>query len=355
MSSPGIYFGSGPAMLPKDVLSAFQSESLSIERCQLQFYELSHRHPMSMARQQAIVDLFRRLFLIPNDYQVLFLAGGARHQYEQLLLNYAHKFQFKLLESGHWSRTWANTIDSAMPGRLERIPFSYDQAPDNLFLSCLSQDEMVFSVLNETVDGITLPQSSMRHPCLVADVTSMLGFHAIDVTNYQLMFAQSSKAFGVAGMTLVVVHDQLLNACAPGLMPLQCYRTTAGHDSLYSTPPLMCMDVMWHMLNWMKAQGGVAVLSQRQEARATELYGLLDQSPLYRVSVPSGFRSTQNICFKLTAGDHSAFLQSADECGLYGLKGHSAVGGIRINLYHGIDDAAFDRLMDFLRCYGRDI
>jgi phosphoserine aminotransferase len=355
MSSPGVYFGSGPAMLPREVLSAFHSESMTFDRCQLQFYELSHRHPLSMERQQAIVGLFRQLYSIPDDYQVLFLAGGARHQYEQLLLNYAHKFQFKLLESGHWARTWARTIDRVMPGRLERLPFSCDQLVDNYLVSHSPQDEMVFSVLNETVDGITMPETSMRHPCVVADATSLLGFHPIDVTNYQLMFAQSSKAFGVAGMTLVVVHNQLLDACAPDLMPLQCYRTTASHDSLYSTPPLMCMDVMWHMLKWMQAQGGVATLSQRQDQRAGALYAILDQSSLYRVSVPSAFRSTQNICFNLKAGDHAAFLQSAQDQGLYGLKGHSAVGGVRINLYHGIDDAAFDRLMDFLRSYGKDV
>ena len=350
LTHPGVYFGAGPALLPREVLSRFSSQTLVGHQCELRFYELSHRHPLSLARQREISECFRALFNIPEQYRLLFLAGGARHQYEQILLNFSHRYRFLMLESGHWARAWADTIEAFCPDRLTRVPVDVHQEMRTK-MATGDDCEMLFTVLNETVDGHHLPISVKSHPCAVADATSQMGFRHIDVTDYQMLFMQTSKALGVAGMTIVICHEDLLAHCASDLMPLQSYQSISQHESLYSTPPLVCMDVLWHMLCWMDAQGGMSVLSARQYERASRLYKLLENQPGYRCRVPAACRSTQNICFDVPSG-LSAFLDAAEKNGLYGLRGHAAVGGVRVNLYHGIDDDAYERLIGFLNAYG---
>ena len=107
LTQRAIYFGAGPALLPRDVLAGFTAQKLSGHQCELRFYELSHRHPLSLARQREIFELFRSIFNVPSQYRLLFLAGGARHQYEQILLNFVHRYRFSMIESGHWARSWA--------------------------------------------------------------------------------------------------------------------------------------------------------------------------------------------------------------------------------------------------------
>lgn len=353
LTQRAIYFGAGPALLPRDVLAGFTAQKLSGHQCELRFYELSHRHPLSLARQREIFELFRSIFNVPSQYRLLFLAGGARHQYEQILLNFVHRYRFSMIESGHWARSWANTIEQFCPDRLTRIPVDmHQELPINITTS--DEHEMLLTVLNETVDGLHCPISVKSHPCSVADATSQMGFRQVDICDYQMLFMQTSKALGVAGMTIVICHEDLLTQCAPDLMPLQSYQAIAEHESLYSTPPLACMDVLWHMLRWMEAQGGMLVLAARQSERATRLYQLLENQPGYTIRVPTAYRSMQNICFDVPSG-LNAFLDAAEKNGLYGLRGHAAVGGVRVNLYHGIDDDAYERLINFLNTYGDKI
>ena len=350
MTKNAIYFGAGPTTLPRDVLDGFSNQSFPGHQCELRFYELSHRHPLSRKRQAAINALFRSIFNIPEQYHVLFLAGGARHQYEQLLLNFAHQYSFSIIESGHWARSWANTIEQFSADCLSRILVDTHQSMP-LRIKPARERDMMFTVLNETVDGLALPLNIESHPCVVADATSQMGFRPVNVSDFQMLFMQTSKAMGVAGMTIVVLHQDLMDQADPNLLPLQSYQAIAKHDSLYSTPPLICMDVLWHMLCWMESQGGMPALADRQLSRAMRVYAIIDQNSHYVSRVPISCRSLQNICFDVVSG-LDLFIDAAEKNGLFGLRGHSAVGGVRINLYHGIDDDAFERLIDFLNHYG---
>ena len=345
------YFGPGPSLLPKAVLDAFDCSNVSLGSASLRFYELSHRHPVSRQRQAEVIDLFRSLYAVPDDYEVFFMAGGARHQYEHIVSNFRDHFRFRLLESGYWSRLFGSTVAKICPDKLmtdrfdlQSVTLDYDERQ-----SC---DELLLTVQNETADGVMLPQGVISHPGMVADVTSSLGFTKINIADYAMLYAASGKALGVAGMTIVILRRSLLERTSSCLPPLQSYRSCVESKSLYATPPLVCVDMLWHMLGWVQSKGGVDALEHHQRTRSQQLYDLLDTHPLYDVVVPHRYRSTQNICFAISASHQQDFFQRAEAQGIHGLCGHSGVGGARVNLYHGVTDDAFDYLLSFLTSYG---
>ena len=348
----GYYMGPGPAALPKSVLAAFDEQRIQVGSADLRFYELSHRHPLSVRRQSDLIARLRNMLCIPDDYHILMMPGGARHQYEQHVLNFRSRAQFKILQTGHWSRMWAEMLTNHCPD-ITTVQ-SVDLKKPILSTGIDHSDgEMLLTVLNETVDGMMMPHTTLSsHPCVVADVTSWMGFQTLPVQDFHMVFAQVGKAFGVSGVTLLVMHPDLLDQAAQTLLPLQSYRMLAQNQSVQVTPSLICLDMMWHMLDWMESMGGVDQIEIRQRSRADAVYAMIEQNPLYRLDVPAAHRSCQNICFFLKDGSESVFLDLAEKHGLYGLKGHKAVGGIRINLYHGIDDDAINRLLVFLEQYG---
>lgn len=345
------YFGPGPSLLPQSVLDAFDRSSVSLGNASLRFYELSHRHPISRQRQTEVLQLFRSLYAIPDDYEVFFMAGGARHQYEHIISNFCDHFRFRVLETGYWSRLFGSTVAQICPNKLVSDCFDF-QCSTLDYDEGQSCDEMLLTVQNETADGVMLPQGSICHPCMVADVTSCLGFTKLNIADYAMLYAASGKALGVAGMTIVILRKSLLDLASSTLPPLQSYQSVAQSQSLYATPPLVCVDMLWHMLRWAQSCGGVEALELRQRSRSQQLYDLLDAHPVYSVMAPPHYRSTQNICFAVDQSQHEDFFQRAEAQGLYGLRGHSGVGGARINLYHGVTDDAFYHLLSFLKCYG---
>ena len=225
---------------------------------------------------------FRSLCAVPANYEVLLCVGGARHLYEMLPLSVPQSLSMAVLNTGLWSALWAETISmlracASMPVSV----FGKDGcAPGNA--DCLANLCCVV-LQNETADGISLPEHLLpRAAYTVADLTSDLGFRQIDLSRYDCAFASSGKAFGVSGMTIVVISPNFLQQLRSDLLPLQSLQKSAQHRSLYTTPPLVCLDVFGHMLDWLIAEGGMSAVTLRQRRRSALIYEQL--SPVLCIS-----------------------------------------------------------------------
>ena len=332
-------------MLPNEVHQAFANSYVSVGACRLKLYELSHRHPVAIDRVQEILRQLRHLLAIPEGYEVLLCSGGARHQYELVASNFAkHKREIGL--SGAWSRVWYETMQSIKADRVnmqnlleQDLSVFLNNQPRHEDLRCI--------VTNETVDGIMLPHPHEYQAGLIADVTSDLGFRFVPIDRYAMLFAATGKAFGVSGMTIVIIKKDFLQQAEQQQPVLQSYRAMAMHQSMYATPSLICIDMLGHIVAWMARCGGMSAIERRQKLRSDTLYKILDSREIYTVKVPKNLRSMHSICFDVCEHRQDFFVQ-AEDAGIYGLKGHKLVGGARISLTHGVSEQAFTRLCQFL-------
>jgi phosphoserine aminotransferase len=310
---------------------------------------MSHRHPVVMNRLADISDTLRRVLALPLDFELLFCAGGARHQYELIAMNYLSNFPMRVLKNGIFSSAWYDTMVQYAPQAVSSLSLSDIQ--NNAFVQ--QESALYCVVVNETADGYLLPDNVDFKGSVFADLTSDLTMRQCDFSAYDLFFAATGKALGLAGMSVLGLRRQWLERSCSSLMPLQSYAHMHHSGSLYATPALVCMDAMGHTLDWIEAQGGVSVLEERQRQRSSVLYSLIDMHQCYDCAVPLAWRSIHNVCFALREGLADDFLAQAEQARLYGLRGHARVGGMRISLTHGVTDSAFMRLCEFIDEYGR--
>ncbi|MEC8882813.1 MAG: aminotransferase class V-fold PLP-dependent enzyme [Pseudomonadota bacterium] len=351
MSWNGHYFGSGPSPLPSEVLDSFSNKFTQVGDFRAKLYELAHVHPVSKRQIANIFEKIRRLLNVPEGYEVLLVTGGARHQYEQVALNFQGSIPFCILESGMFSKKWADVLDFSGVN-VRRDQFHFDTSWSDT-LKNVTDDCLLCVVGNETADGVMLPLD-FEHPFIINDVTSDLGFRQLDVSRHAMLFASMGKAFHASGMSIVIIRQDMFSHCRTDLLPLQSYISICESASMYSTPSMIGLDLFDSILDWMLASGGMVVLEKRLRERSKIIYDLLDRYSVYSCPIPGCYRSMSNICFQLCSKDVSDFVAQAENRQLYGLRGHRMIGGVRINLYHGVSDMAFENLCDFLSCYGED-
>ena len=343
------YFGSGPAPLPVDVQEAIARSRLNFGGMQLSMYEMSHRHPVVLERLASITTQLRRMLSLPDEFELLFCAGGARHQYELIALNYLSQFPIRVIKSGHFSNIWHDTMVCYAPHLVSSVSaFSTQRnmsSQESEAINCL--------VVNETADGCLFTEKDFPQGVIFADLTSDLAMRECSFSAYDLFFAATGKALGLSGISVVGVRRHWLERVSPQLMPLQSYAHMHRSGSLYATPALVCMDAIGHTLDWIEAQGGVSAVELRQRRRSSILYALLDEYACYDCTLPQAWRSIHNVCFSLPKALTDGFLVAAEQVGLFGLRGHARVGGMRISLTHGVTDFAFARLCEFIDEYGR--
>ena len=348
LSKTGHYFGAGPTMLPAGVHKAFAEDHINLGSCRLKLYELSHRHPIAINRIESILNHLRHLLAIPDQYDVVLSAGGARHQYELIASNFTTQ-GFEVGVSGCWSRSWHNTLKSIQPNNVVSQRIDSEDAQD-LWDGSNPQNRIRCFVSNETVDGVMLPHAQRQSGMIIADVTSDLGFRTVPIEHYSMVFAATGKAFGVSGMCIIIINKDFLKQASNDLPSLQSYPSMVAHRSMYATPPLICIDMLGHMLDWVSALGGIRVIEARQKSRSEKLYEILEEHPEFTIKAPPKFRSMHNICFDIPE-NQAVFFKEADNLGLFGLRGHRLVGGARISLTHGVSNQAFNDLCQFLIQY----
>ncbi|KRG71092.1 phosphoserine transaminase [Pseudoxanthomonas dokdonensis] len=348
-------FSAGPATLPEAVLRQAQAELLEWNGVGASIVEISHRSAEFIeVAAQAESDL-RTLLAIPDDYAVMFLAGGATTQQALLALNFAAPGQIAdYIVSGHWGQTaikqvrhyvTANVAASSEAGGFTDLP-----AREHWRLS--EGAAYVHITANETIHGVEFRNTpDTGEVPLFADFSSSIASEPVDVSRYGLIYAGAQKNLGPVGVSVVIVRRDLLQREGQPRADIFDYRSHVARDSMLNTPPTWNWYLAGLVFKWMLAEGGVEEFARRNAAKSALVYQAIDDSGgFYRNEVAAAARSRMNIPFFLADDTLTArFVSQSREAGLLALKGHKAVGGIRASLYNAMPVAGAQALVDFMR------
>ena len=349
-------FSAGPAVLPRDVLVQAGDELVNWQGCGMSVMEMSHRGKEYMGIQaQAEADL-RELMAIPANYKVLFLQGGASSQFAMVPMNLLRgKASADYLNTGEWSKKAikeakkfgaVNVVASS-----EDRNFSYAPTQDAWKLD--ANAAYVHYTPNETIGGVEMfwtPETG--DVPLVADMSSCILSRPMDVSKYGLIYAGAQKNIGPAGVTVVIVRDDLIGHCVVGAPTMFDYKTHADNESMYNTPPTYGIYIAGLVFKWLKAKGGLAEMEKQNLAKANLLYDYLDATGFYNSPVARENRSRMNVPFTLKdASLDEAFLKGAKERGLVQLKGHRSVGGMRASIYNAMPVEGVQALVDYMKAF----
>ena len=345
-------FGPGPAMLPTPVLERAREELLDLGGTGMSAMEHAHRgEAFTAIAAQTEADL-RGLLAIPDDYRVLFMQGGATLQFAAVPLNLAPEgATVDHLVTGHWSEKAAaearrhNRVNVAADGGPE-----YRAVPDPAQWNLTEDAAYLAYAANETIHGVEFPYvpESGGVP-LVADVSSTILSRPLDVSRFGVIYAGAQKNLGPAGLAVVIVGDDLIGKARPGIPGLLDYAAVAASDSMLNTPPTFTWYLVGLVLAWVKEEGGLAEMAERNRRKKDLLYEAIDASELYHNPVDPAFRSWTNVPFTLTDPDlEPEFLERAEAAGLANLRGHRAVGGMRASLYNAMPEEGVAALVEFM-------
>ncbi|MES2958440.1 MAG: 3-phosphoserine/phosphohydroxythreonine transaminase [Pseudomonadota bacterium] len=347
-------FSAGPAVLPEAVLRQAAAEMLDWHGSGMSVMEMSHRGKefISIA-EKAEADL-RELLAIPSHYKVLFMQGGAIGENAIVPMNMLRgKATADYIDTGEWSkksikeaRKYAkvNVAASAADTGYDRVPArsEWQLDPDAAYVHICS---------NETIGGVEYHFTpDVGDVPLVADMSSDILSRPFDITQYGLVYGGAQKNIGPAGLTIVIVREDLLGQALPVTPSAFDYKTVADNDSMYNTPPTYAIYIAGLVFEWLKAQGGLTAMAERNRAKAALLYEHLDRSSFFRSPVQRDCRSLMNVPFKLRdEGLDAAFLKGADARRLLQLKGHRAVGGMRASIYNAMPIEGVQALVDYMK------
>ncbi len=346
-------FSAGPAMLPEPVLRQAAAEMLDYDNTGMSVMEMSHRSAAYKSIIETAEADLRELLQIPGNYQVLFLQGGATQQFAAIPMNLMRNKVADYIVSGSWSKKafkeaklygQANCVASSEDGN-----FSY--VPDVEGLAFSPDADYVYICQNETIYGTRytkLPDTGDIP--LVTDVSSMFLSEPMDVSRFGLIYGGVQKNVGPAGVTIVIVRDDLIREDVLSFTPtIMRYITQADAKSLYNTPPAYGIYICGLVFKWLKERGGLAAMQQVNERKANLLYGFLDQSRLFRGTARREDRSLMNVPF-VTGSDEldALFVAEAKSEGLESLKGHRSVGGMRASIYNAMPYEGVEALVKFM-------
>ena len=351
-------FSAGPAMLPEAVLRQAQEEMLDWGGSGMCVAEMSHRGKefLSIA-EQAEADL-RELLAVPDGYKVLFLQGGASSQFAMVPMNLLRGADSAdYTSTGSWSKKAiaeakrycnVNVTDARVDGRFTSVPAQE-------VLSLTPDAAYVHYTPNETIEGVEFPYvpDTGGRP-LVADMSSTILSRPIDVSRYGVIYAGAQKNIGPAGLTIVIVREDLMGESVSATPTMFDYKTLAGAGSMYNTPPTYAWYLAGLVFKWLKGLGGLEAMGVVNERKARRLYDAIDASGFYANPVEPSCRSWMNVPFTLAdSGLDASFLAEAKQAGLVTLKGHRSVGGMRASIYNAMPEEGVQALIDFMAEFER--
>ena len=351
-------FSAGPAPIPQAVLEQVKDELLNWQGVGASVMEVSHRGKEFMAvAEQAEQDL-RDLMKIPSNYNVLCLQGGARGQFAAIPLNLkGDKTYADYVNSGHWAQSGIKEAQRYLDVEIVA------DGKGNGFHSLPEQDQWRTSsdaaylhyTPNETIGGLEFPfiPDSGDVP-LVADMSSNILSKPMDISKFGVIYAGAQKNIGPAGLTLVIVRDDLLDRSSPLCPAVWDYKLQASKDSMYNTPPTFAWYLSGLVFKWLKAQGGLEAMETINKRKAGKLYGQIDGSDFYSNPVVEEWRSRMNVPFVMAKPElDSVFLAESEQAGFRYLKGHKAVGGMRASIYNAVPEQHVDALIEFMKEFER--
>lgn len=350
-----IYFGAGPAKLPREVLERTQRELLDHEGCHMSVLEMSHRSPEFTAIINSTVDKARKLLNIPSNYKVLFLQGGGTGQFAAVPLNLIGKTgKADYIVTGSWS---AKAVKEAGKYGQANVVFpkldKYGSIPDPSTWNLDPEASYVYYCANETVEGVEfqyIPETNGVP--LVADMSSNIFSRPLDISKFGIVYAGAQKNIGPAGVTIVIIRDDLLDKALAITPTVFNYSVMAKENSLHNTPPCFAIYSVGLVFDWILENGGVEEMERRAIAKSDLLYNAIDNSNgFYTSAVEPKSRSRMNVPYRVKKDEEveNKFLKEAKSQKFLGLKGHRSVGGIRASIYNAILPEHVQKLETFMQ------
>lgn len=347
-------FSAGPAVLPEEVLREAADEMLDYGGTGMSVMEMSHR---SKAFETIIEDAetdIRDLMSIPDNYRVLFLQGGAHLQFAAVPMNLMKNKVADYIITGQWAKKAFK--EAKLYGEVHAVASSEDKnfsyIPDCSDLPIDDNADYVYICENNTIYGTKYKKlPNTKGKTLVADISSCFLSEPVDVTKYGLLYGGAQKNVGPAGVVIVIVRDDLItDDVLPGTPTIMKYKTQADAKSLYNTPPCYGIYICGKVFKWLKKQGGLSAMKDRNEAKAKILYDYLDSSRMFKGTVRKEDRSIMNAPF--VTGDEALdaeFVKAAAAAGFVNLKGHRTVGGMRASIYNAMPEEGVRKLVEFMK------
>jgi phosphoserine aminotransferase len=351
-------FSAGPAVLPLSVLEQAQRELVSLSGVGMSILEVSHRSKVFedvLARAEADI---RMLANVPANYRVLFLQGGASLQFTMVPMNLLSEgATADYLVTGAWS---AKAVDEAK--KLGKVHIAattkaeqFTRVPGAGEIVLTPGAAYVHMTSNNTIYGTqwkALPD--VGDIPLVSDTSSDMFSRPIDIGRHALIYAGAQKNMGPAGVTVVIIREDLLARSSASLPVMLSYAVHAEHGSMYNTPPVFAIYMLGLVMRWLTGQGGLEAIAAVNERKAGKLYAEIDQTGFYRGTAQKDSRSLMNVTFRLPSEEmEKQFVKDAEAAGLDGLKGHRSVGGIRASIYNAFPEAGIDALVDMMKDFER--
>jgi phosphoserine aminotransferase len=350
-------FAAGPAALPLAVLEQARDEMCDWNGSGMSVMEISHRSKAFIAvASQAEADL-RELLSIPNNYKVLFVQGGATGMFSAVPMNLTQPDStIDLVNTGSWSKKALGEAKRycKVAVAADAAESHYATVPPQNSWKLTPNAAYLHYCANETIGGVEFPFIPQVDVPLVSDMSSTILSRPLDVSRFGLIYAGAQKNIGPAGLCVVIVRDDLIGRARAGTPSVWDFKALADEGSMLNTPPTFAWYLAGLVFKWLKAQGGLAVIGERNRAKAQLLYGTIDSSPFYRNPVEPACRSWMNVPFLLAKPELEAtFLSEAKQAGLTNLEGHRSVGGMRASIYNATSLQAVQALTDFMLQFAR--
>jgi phosphoserine aminotransferase len=348
-------FNAGPGALPLPVLERIREELFDYRGTGMSVMEMSHRSAVFEELIGRTEMRLRRLIAVPEEYAVIFLQGGGSLQFAMVPMNlHLAGKPVDVLHTGMWTAKAIAELKKSVHYRLAasteeakfmRVPRlnEIDLSPDASYVYMCTNNTIEGTEWNRIPDTGDVP--------LVADMSSDIASRPVDVTQFGLIFAGAQKNLGPSGATVVIIRRDLAERADKFVPTILQYRTQIKEKSLYHTPPMFAIYVIELVLEWLEAQGGLAAIEKRNEAKARTLYDAIDASRIYSCPVEKDSRSRMNVVFRIAGGDETLekkFIQKAAETGIVGVGGHRSVGGMRVSLYNAVSLEGVEALVQFM-------
>ena len=350
-------FGAGPSILPQEVMKATADACVEFGDTGLSLMEISHRTKDFQAVMDEAQALFKELLDIPEGYSVLFVGGGASLEFCMVPFNLLEK-KAAYLNTGVWAKKAMKEaklfgevveVASSADANYTFIPKDYEIPADADYFHITT---------NNTIYGTEIREDLDSPVTLVADMSSDIFSRKVDVSKYGLIYGGAQKNLSMAGVTFVIVKDEILGHVSRAIPTMLDYRTHVEKGSMFNTPPVVPIYCALQNLRWIKAQGGVEEMERRAKERAALLYAEIDRNPLFRGTAKAEDRSLMNICFVMNdeyKEHESAFLAFAQGRGMQGIKGHRSMGGLRASCYNAMSVEGVKALIACMQDFEKEI
>ena len=345
-------FSAGPATLPYEVLQQAAKDIVNFNDRGIGLIEMSHRSKDFMAVAEETEADLRELMNIPDNYKVLFLQGGASSQFAMIPMNLlGNGKSATYLNTGTWSKKAIK--EAKLFGDIE-VAYSsedstFNHVPTDNDYSVDPKSDYLYFVSNNTIFGTQFKDFPKSDKILIADMSSDILSREFDISPFGIVFAGAQKNMGPAGVTVVIIREDLLDSTPDNVSTMLRYKTHADKDSMFNTPPCFSIYVVGLVLKWLKKMGGISAMEKLNKEKAGLLYQAIDNSDFYRGHAKDDSRSLMNVPFNLPSAELEAkFIKEAAALGFDGLKGHRSIGGCRASIYNAFPKEGVEKLVAFM-------